>query len=300
MDKLNPVLPSNALQIKAELISAESALEAAGIETPRFEVQLLLALALGVSRTQVIAQTYSPVTNRQWQSFSEYIRLRVARTPLAYIRGTQEFYGLDFRVDRNCLIPRPETEMLVDYALSCLSKYSDIIDFTEFPVVDVGTGSGCILIAILKNINSAKGFAVDLSAEALHISCINASAHHLTDRIHFLQSSLLDAVRSQSCSIIVSNPPYIPNTEIGSLQPEVRDFEPRLALEGTDKDGLGSYRRLAEEGLRVLISGGKLVVEVGMGQARTVEEIFIRSGYIDIEIRNDLANIERVVAGSRP
>ena len=277
-----------------ELAEAIATLAAAGIESPRFEAQILLALALGVTRAQVVAGLAPPPDEAQRQAFKHLVRERARRVPLAYLRGSQEFYGLPFTVTPDVLIPRPETELLVDFALEKLRAAE-----TPSPVLaDVGTGSGCVAIAVLAYYPPAKALAVDISAAALTVAGTNATRNGVTERIRFVRAGLLAGLAAAHFDLVVSNPPYIPTSDIPTLQEEVRAFEPALALDG-GVDGLDFHRGLVAEGGRVLRPGGWLAVEVAMGQAPAVAALFRQAGLTSIAARRDLAGFERVVSGMK-
>ncbi len=264
------------------------------------EAQLLLALALGITRTSVAAGLFDLNGSVEQARFQELVELRRRRVPLAYLRGAQEFYGLSFEVGPAALIPRPETEMLVAFALERLEAAGRWAADARQPfqpvIADVGTGSGCIAIAVLAHCPAARGAAFDISGEALEIARRNATRHTVSGRLGFVRGDLLSGAASGRFDLILSNPPYIPTGELDGLQPEVRDSEPRMALDG-GQDGLAPYRRLAPSALRCLAPGGSLVVEVGQGQAADVARIFTAAGLSEVEIRQDLAGIDRLVAG---
>ena len=265
-----------------------------GVESARLEAQLLLALTLGATRTAVVAGLHRPLDSADRARFEALVAARCARTPLAYLRGTQEFYGLEFEVGPAVLIPRPETEMLVDFAREALTSAGAV---GQRPMVaDVGTGSGCIAVAVLHHAPAARGLALDISPSALTVARGNAARHAVISRLGFVRSDLLSGVASGSLNLVLSNPPYIPTGGLAGLQPEVRDAEPRSALDG-GPDGLEFYRRLAPQARRCLTAGGSVAVEVGQGQAPGVADIFECAGLTDIDLRRDLAGIERVVIG---
>ncbi len=279
---------------------ASERLAACGVDSPRLEAQLLLGLALGTTRTAVIAGTHPPPGYADIARFRGLVEERSRRTPLAYIRGSQEFYGLDFEVGPAVLIPRPETEMLVELAIETITSVKhDLAASTKRRgqwLADVGTGSGSIAVAALAHCPDARAVAVDISVRALQVACRNAARHRATDRLRFVRGNLLGGIASYRFNIILSNPPYITRGEIARLQPEVRGSEPVVALDG-GLDGLDVYRRLVPSALRCLVPGGCLAVEIGQRQAPAVVDMFSDSGYQRIEIRRDLAGIERVVAG---
>lgn len=278
------------------LTDALERLAQAGVESPRFEAQLLLAMALGVSRTTVITATYPEPTAEQEGRFARLVAQREQRVPLAYLRGTQEFYGLPFTVSPATLIPRPETELLVDFARERLAaRLRSHPESETVPFADIGTGSGCIAIAVLANVPQASAVGVDISPAALTVAAENARQNGVAERIQFIQASLLAAVGTH-LELIVANPPYIPAAQIPTLQPEVRDFEPHLALDG-GQDGLDFYRVLARSAASHLRPGGWLAVEVGQGQAEAVAAEFQHGGWQNVGRRRDLAGIERIVFG---
>ncbi len=256
------------------------------------EAELLLGCALALSRLEVVRGLSTPPTPEQWRRFDTLLARRSNREPLAYLRGTQEFYGLELGVSPAVLVPRPETEMLVDLALERLRERP------HPTVIDVGSGSGCIAVAMAKNAPAARVTGIDLSRDALAVAAENARRHGVGSRVLFLQADLLAAVRDASLDMVLSNPPYIPSNDIPGLQPEVAEHEPRIALDG-GPDGLAVVRRITAQAARVLRPGGWLAVEVGQGQAEQVGNLFVAAGFECMDIRSDLAGIQRVIAGKR-
>lgn len=274
------------------LKSAAERLERAGVERPVREAQMLLAMATGRTRLQAIQELERPLTPEEAQQFESLIARRERRTPIAYLRGTQEFYGLEFVVTPATLIPRPETEMLVDFAVERLCDQPGAV------AAEAGTGSGCIAIAAALRLPGARFLATDHSIEALATAQENLIRYRLQERVLLARADLLTALADDSAHLILSNPPYIPTAEIARLQPEVRDYEPRIALDG-GADGLCMYRSLAHTARRTLKPGGWIAVETGAGQARSVAKLFREAGLSSVEIRPDLAGIERLVAARR-
>jgi release factor glutamine methyltransferase len=279
------------------VIWAAAQLTAAGVENARFEAQLLAALALGVSRASVIARTYPTPTEAQWERFAFLVTQRAQRVPLAYLRGTQEFYGLQFLVTPDVLIPRQETELLVEKVGERIAALRKALE--SVVLADVGTGSGCIPITLVHTYVGARAVAFDISAQALGVARQNAVYNGVAERVRFVRSDLLAAAGETRFDIVVSNPPYIASEDIGALQAEVRDHEPRLALDG-GRDGLHLYRRLVVEARRPLKPGGWLCVEVGQGQAGDVAQLMRMAGYCDMQTYLDFAGIERVVCAQKP
>jgi release factor glutamine methyltransferase len=224
-------------------------------------------------------------------SFESLVTRRLRREPIAYIRGTQEFYGREFLVGPGVLIPRPETELLIDAVRAVAAG-------RPAPrIADIGTGSGCIAVTLALELPGARLVATDVSAEALVIARGNAAAHDVFRRITFAETSYLTGVKG-TFDVVASNPPYVSESDGRGLQPEVRDFEPARALYG-GADGLRDIRMIVAEAPRSLVPGGALVVEVGMGQAESVLSIAAEAGLADAVIRHDLQGIPRVVVAYR-
>lgn len=270
------------------LRAAAETLAKSDIDEPRRQAASLLALALNKDRTFLIAHPeYEPAPGEQ-ALFEEYLARRSAREPLQYIRGTQEFYGLEFEVAPGVLIPRPETEILVENSISLLKEKAAPV------LCEVGTGSGCIGISILHGVPAASAVGLDISRAALDLTQKNAQKHGVSDRLRLLRSDLFNALAGEKFDLIVSNPPYISKAEYDGLQPEVRDFEPQTAL--TDGgSGLSIIGRIAAESPRFLKPGGFLLMEIGFGQAEKVAEIFNAGAWQSFEILPDLQSIPRTV-----
>jgi release factor glutamine methyltransferase len=269
-------------------------LAAGGIapDMARIEAQLLLLHAANITSEALHLRPQSALPPSAAEKYRGFVARRAAREPLAYITGERGFYGLTFKVTPDVLIPRPETEFLVEATLQHIGD-------RKARIVDVGTGSGCIAVAIAKNARNADVFATDLSMEALVVAAGNAARNGLAGAIAFYQDDLLNmAARFAPFDGIVSNPPYIAPEEIETLEPEVRDHEPRLAL-GTHPDVLHFYRRLAAEAPPLLAPGGLLAVEVGQGQADAVMELWRGAKLTDVTAIPDYAGIPRVVTGIR-
>ena len=277
------------------LTEAIDILQAAGIETPRLEARVLLAFVLKVSSASALAGTYAAPTPEQFAEFSRLISERARRVPLAYLRKTQEFYGLEFAVSPAVLIPRPETEMLVEAVLKA-AKFSGTD--APFMLADVGTGTGCIPISAATHQANLCAVGFDISAEALEIAQFNAARHGALNHVRFVQGDLLTGAKSESFDYVASNPPYIPQSDMADLQPEVRDFEPRLALVG-GADGLEIYRRLIPQAWRALKWDGVLSVEIGRDQATDVAWIFADARFTAVETQKDFAGIDRVISGKK-
>jgi release factor glutamine methyltransferase len=257
-----------------------------GIENARLESEWLLCQALGLDRMGLYLNFEKPLNDVELADFRGIVARRAKREPLQYILGTQEFMGLDFEVSPGVLIPRHDTEVLVEEAVKRAGTRSCILD--------IGTGSGCIAIAISKALPGADIVGVDKSSEALDIARKNVSRH--AAKVTLYEGSLFEPVSDRKFDLIVSNPPYIPSKDLEALQVEVRQFEPNQALDG-GSDGLDYYRAIIPEALTHLNRGGWLLFEVGISQAEPVRELLVAAGFSDLFTARDPGRIDRVVGG---
>ena len=275
---------------------AGEALRGSGIENPAREARLIAELAAGMPAAASLAAPETVLGTDAKRRLDAVLARRMAREPLSRIRGTREFWGMSFALSPATLDPRPATETLVEAALERIDRR----DLRQAPlrILDLGTGSGCILIALLASLPQATGLGADLSQEALSTAKDNASHHGVSARTSFIVSDWLGSVTG-AFHIIVANPPYIRCSEIVELEPEVSRFDPRLALDGGE-DGLEAYRKIASEAGRHLEPGGDLLLEVGQGQGDGVAALLTEAGLAGdgarIEITKDLAGLDRVVA----
>jgi release factor glutamine methyltransferase len=266
------------------------------IENPRLNSELLLARSLNFSREGLYRNLHSPLKRREKEGLERLIQRRISGEPLQYILGRQEFWSIDFKVDPRVLIPRSETELLVEQSLLILSENS----FRRVPsVLEIGTGSGAIAIALAKEVRNIFLVATDISREALGLAKENAKSAGVGHQIKFVNGDLFGPIRSSKedgpFDMILSNPPYIHRLEIQALAREVRDYEPFVALDGGE-DGLEFYRRIIPEAPFYLREGGWLLLEVGQGQGEKVAEQIERNGtFLKPQILPDLSGIERVV-----
>lgn len=257
-----------------------------GVENARREAEWLLCAATGLDRVGLYLNFEKPLNDQELAAFRATVARRGRREPLQHILGTQEFDGLSFEVTPAVLIPRHDTETLLEQAIEHAPEAACILD--------LGTGSGCISIALGRRLPDARITAVDLSEEALLVARRNAELNGVA--IEFLQGSFFQPVNGRTFNLIVSNPPYITTADLSELQPEVRDFEPKLALDG-GPDGLAAYRAIIMEAPKHLAPGGWLLLEVGAGQAQDVVALLAQSGFTAIITATDAACIERVVGG---
>lgn len=270
---------------------AVSLLEERRVGVPRLTAEVLLADVLAAERPFLYSHPEVALSADQWACFEDAVGERCAGKPTQYITGKQEFYGLSFAVSPETLIPRPETELLVEEALGKLSGNGAVLDRAPDRVLDLGTGSGCIAVAIKKHCPGARVLACDLSLPALRVA--NDNARRLEADIELIQADLTEAFRQNSFGTVVCNPPYVPLADLPGLQRELR-FEPARALFGGE-DGLAFYRRLPELAGRVLRPGGWLLVELGYRGRAAVEEMFSSARWEAPQVRADLAGIDRVL-----
>jgi len=274
--------------------------EKKGIEAPRLQAELLLAHVMKRERIQLYAR-FDEVPDEQTRaSFRELIKKRAAHCPVQYLLGKTEFLSREFAVDSRALIPRPETEQLVEMAIERL-RNSDLLD--KGPVVDLGTGSGVIAVNLALSLAGVDLIATDISSEALDLARQNAKRHGVADRMRFLHGDLFTPIRDVGLAgkvgCIVANPPYVAKTDFPSLMPEVRDNEPEVALKA-GPNGLDVYKRIATEAGDVLLPGGLLMLEIGFGQCKAVTGLLVESGsFSKREVHKDFQDIDRVIVAKR-
>ena len=265
-----------------------------GIESPRFEAELLLAFALKTDRMHVIIEPARPLDEQELARYRDFIRRRRAGEPVAYIRGEKEFYGRLFHIDKRVLVPRPDTEILVQTALRRTTSSS-----MGGRYLDLCTGSGCVAVTFARERPTCKVFAVDLSEGALAVAEDNAIRLGGVFQMAFLQGDLYEPLRvypGLRFDLITANPPYISDPDFATLPADVRGFEPELALSG-GRDGLDVMRRVVAGARERLRSGGVLAVEMGAGQAEGVQALFAEAGFSDVAVDKDYGGHERVVSG---
>ncbi len=283
--------------VGAFVVWARQSLVQAGVSNGAQEAVWLLEHALALRSHQLVSQMDRLVSPDVRARIEALVARRVAREPLQYLLGTQEFCGLEFSVSPAVLIPRPETELLIQYIVGHVHALS------EATIVDVGTGSGCVAITLAARLKGRRILAIDRSPEALGVAQRNAVRHAVRDRIEWLEGDLLAPLRERQVAdtidVIVSNPPYISESDWAGLEPEVRVFEPRMALIGGMR-GTEFHERLLRESREFLAPGGLLIMEIGIGQAATVRQFAEQiGGYTALRIIKDAAGIERVVMAQR-
>ncbi|CAN1529275.1 HemK Methylase of polypeptide chain release factors [Rhabdaerophilaceae bacterium] len=287
-------LSSKMLRGEALAVMAQ-AFARARIDEPRREARLLLAAALRCGIGEIIADPGLPLGAQAGEVTAWFAR-RLAHEPLSRIRGQRAFRGRDFHITPDVLDPRPETEELVDLVLARLAKHGSLA--RPLRLLDLGTGSGALIVTLLAELPQATGFAVDISAPALQIARKNAARHRVDARLSCLGGDLFEPV-SGRFDAIVSNPPYIPSVDLPGLERAVADHDPELALDG-GPDGLTFYRRISLEATGHLVPGGLLALEIGAGQAKSVRALLGAAGFSDIQVARDLAGHERLVSALAP
>ncbi|MBR0785642.1 peptide chain release factor N(5)-glutamine methyltransferase [Bradyrhizobium iriomotense] len=269
-------------------------LRSAQLDEAELDARILIGAALGLDLTGLIAQAARPLTSAEALQLTQYAERRIAGEPVARILGTREFWGLPFRLSEATLVPRPDTETVVERALELFREQK----IHQPRIADIGTGSGAILLALLHEIPDAFGVGTDLSLTALGTARGNAAALGLGNRSGFVACSYLAAL-SGPFDLIVSNPPYIPSAEIPKLSIEVREHDPHLALDGGN-DGYDAYRALIPQAAERLTPGGALIVEAGQGQARNIETLMAAAALVvDRPPKADLAGIPRAVSARK-
>jgi len=279
------IAPQTAAQA---MVAATHRLRAAGVADPARDARILLAHAARIEASRVTLIAPENLAPDIAERYDQLISLRAVRVPVSHLIGEREFYGRRFKVSAEVLDPRPETETLIEAALA--SPFERVLD--------LGVGSGCILVTLLAERNRATGLGVDLSEAACLQASANAVLHRVTDRVDIRQSDWFDAVEGRF-DLIVSNPPYIALDEMDDLTREVREHEPTMAL--TDGgDGLDCYRVIAPRAVEFLIPGGRIMVEIGPTQGGAVSALFEKAGLTDVRVIPDLDGRDRVVMGQRP
>lgn len=292
------------MTLSSAFVAAAGTLRRAGIETPELDARLLLRHAAGLTHEAIIARAGETLQPEAAARFEGAIARRLKREPVARILGMREFYGREFRIGPEALDPRPDTETLIEAALSIVDKRGGRA--APLKLLDLGTGSGCILVTLLAELPEARGVGTDISQEALALAATNAESHGVARRACFIAADWLDGIDLPSSAeagfakaggqfdLILSNPPYLASAEIAELAAEVSAYDPHPALDG-GQDGLAAYRRIAKGARQALAKQGKLLVEIGAGQAEAVKEIFAAAGLEFVRLCHDLAGRPRVV-----
>jgi release factor glutamine methyltransferase len=294
----NPQLHTFMNETCLEILNqAVEKLRSEGIDRPRTNAELLLEAVLNVPKIDLYLNRDRILTPSETEKYNLFIGERISGKPLQYIIGSTEFFGLEFKVNQHVLIPRPETETLVEIVIEHLKNRPSP------KIIDIGTGSGVIAVSLAKNIKNSTIFATDISAEALKVAKENAEMNKVEDQIEFLSGDLFEPLKNKNLEEkidgVVSNPPYVSQEEFDQLPKEIKDYEPIVALK-TDQEGTLFHRRIIGNSLDFLSKGGILVLEIGLGQAEKVNRIFREyPNFQDIEIKKDLGGIDRVAVACK-
>jgi release factor glutamine methyltransferase len=285
-----PGLKNGASIEEAVRLVAQS-FKSAGIEDAAIDARILTGHALHLDRSQLLSQSARLLDGGEIDAIVAIAARRLAHEPVSRILGRRAFWDLDLRVSPDVLVPRPETETVVEAALDFIVRNG--LRLEKLRVLDIGTGTGALLLALLRELPNAVGTGTDLSEAAIAVAHSNADRNKLSGRAQFVVCNMADGIRGPF-DLIVSNPPYIPHADIATLMPEVRNHDPLMALDG-GADGLDAYRAIARGARRLLAPGGRLIVELGIGQKSTVGALFLQSGLTVRSTRADLAGIPRAL-----
>ena len=291
---------SEPATVRQALREATAAFSGAEIDSARLDAEVLLGEALGLDRSRLHLDGEKTLPARAQERLRSFVLRRLDREPVAYITGRREFWSLDFLVTPAVLVPRPETELLVETVIGLFEAESQISNL-KLQILDLGTGSGAIVVALAKEIGNAEIWATDISLDALEVARSNARRHGVEDKIRFFSGDAFMPVRDRPefFDVIVSNPPYVRRDELEALPRDVRDFEPRVALDG-GPDGLDFHRRIIPEAERYLAAAGFLVVEIGADMGNEVTRLFADAGgYAPARLYRDLAEKDRVASARR-
>lgn len=281
-NKVNNILAKEALRWAILKLQQER------IESASLDGRILLEYVLGVSREQLLFSLELPITTEQYNRLGILVEKRAQRQPIAQLIGKREFWGMNFVVSENTLDPRPDSETLIEYVLERIKNRADV-----FRVLDLGTGTGCLLLALLSELPAAKGVGVDYCDEALLVAKENSMALGFAGRSQFTRGDWCEQLEGKF-DIILANPPYIPTKVIPTLDPEVSEFEPMLALDGGE-DGFSCYRKIMKALPNVLTKNGFAAFELGMGQQRELTALAVENGLEVVGVRNDLSGIARCI-----
>ena len=273
------------------LVDASKQLKSYKFNSAKLDAELILSKTLGLSRETILLNLNEKINDKVIENFNYYLKLRKQNKPIAYIIGFKDFWKYKFKVDKNVLIPRPETELIIEQALKILPKLSNK------NILDIGTGSGCIIISIIKDRENCKATAIDKSLKALKVAKLNAEMHQVQKKIKFLNIDV-DKYFANKYDLIVSNPPYIKDSEILSLDKDVKLNEPKLALSG-GKSGLNKVFKVIKKSQKLLKTKGKLILEIGDKQSKEVKKYLIKNNFNQIKIFKDLSGKNRCVVSTK-
>ena len=273
------------------LVDASKQLKSYKFNSAKLDAELILSKTLGLSRETILLNLNEKINDKVLENFNYYLKLRKQNKPIAHILGFKDFWKYKFKVDKNVLIPRPETELIIEQALKILPKLSNK------NILDIGTGSGCIIISIIKERENCKATAIDKSLKALKVAKLNAEMHQVQKKIKFLNIDV-DKYFANKYDLIVSNPPYIKDSEILSLDKDVKLNEPKLALSG-GKSGLNKVFKVIKKSQKLLKTKGKLILEIGDKQSKEVKKYLIKNNFNQIQVFKDLSRKDRCIVSTK-
>ena len=273
------------------LVDASKQLKSYKFNSAKLDAELILSKTLGLSRETILLNLNEKINDKVLENFNYYLKLRKQNKPIAHILGFKDFWKYKFKVDKNVLIPRPETELIIEQALKNLPKLSNK------NILDIGTGSGCIIISIIKERENCKATAIDKSLKALKVAKLNAEMHQVQKKIKFLNIDV-DKYFANKYDLIVSNPPYIKDCEILSLDKDVKLNEPKLALSG-GKSGLNKVFKVIKKSQKLLKIKGKLILEIGDKQIKEVKKYLIKNNFNQIKVFKDLSRKDRCIVSTK-
>ncbi len=273
------------------LVNASKQLKFYKINSAMLDAELILSKTLGLSREKILLNLNKKINDEVLEKFNYYLKLRKKNRPIAYILGYKDFWKYKFQVDKNVLIPRPETELIIEQALKNLPRLS------KKNILDIGTGSGCIIISIIKERENCKATAIDKSLNALKVAKLNAEMHHVLKKIKFLNIDV-DKYFPNKYDLIVSNPPYIKDIEILSLDKDVKLNEPKIALSG-GKSGLNKVFKVIKKSQKILKTKGKLILEIGDKQSKEVKKYLLKNNFNQIQVFKDLSRKDRCIVSTK-
>ena len=279
------------MNYKELLVDASKQLKYYKFNSAKLDAELILSKTLGLSREKILLNLNEKINDEVLEKFNYFLKLRKQNRPIAYILGFKDFWKYKFQVDKNVLIPRPETELIIEQALKNLPKLSNK------NILDIGTGSGCIIISIIKERENCKATAIDKSLKALKVAKLNAEMHHVQKKIKFLNIDV-DKYFANKYDLIVSNPPYIKDIEILSLDKDVKLNEPKLALSG-GKSGLNKVFKVIKKSQKLLKTNGKLILEIGFKQSKEVKKYLIKNNFNQIQVFKDLSRKDRCIVSTK-
>jgi release factor glutamine methyltransferase len=285
---------TQARTIATERLAMAARLRTAGIDSADVDARLLITHALGIGRARLLTDGERALDAAELKAIDALAQRRISHEPVARILGEKEFWSLPITVTPDVLVPRPETETVVEAALDFVARGG--LRLEKLRLLDIGTGSGALLLALLRELPNASGIGTDISAAALAVARANAGRNDLAGRCTFVACNVATGLQGP-VDLVVSNPPYVARGDIETLAPDVRNFDPSIALDG-GTDGLDFYRAIAGEARRLLAPAGRLIVELGMGQEGAVRTLFTKSGLTPGDARNDLAGIPRALSAT--